>query len=58
MAVKETYEIKCRSGTGKSVTFTVSAISHRIAHHELRVQMAKRFKGKTYKVVAPIRKVG
>lgn len=53
--MKGEYECLCQTGTGKSLTIRVSAVSYSQAHHKVRKELAKRFKGKTYEVKSPVR---
>lgn len=55
---KQRWKIVCQSGTGKTVSFVVESVSEIIAHREIRVAMAKKFRGKTFKVVEKPKKIG
>lgn len=46
-----------RSGTGKTVRIVVRAISPANAGFLIRMEMAKRFKGKTFTVIDPPKRV-
>jgi len=46
-----------RAGTGKSVEIVVTALSQTHANFLVRMELAKKFKGKTFKVIQRPRKI-